>query len=44
MVAKIEEHDPWIKAKDEQPEVMRSINKTAARITLNGSQIGRAHV
>jgi len=38
MVAKIEEHDPWIKAKDEQPEVMRSINRTAARITLNGKR------
>ena len=38
MVAKINSSDPWIKAKDEQPEVMRSINKTAARITLNGKR------
>lgn len=38
MVAKINTSDPWIKAKDEQPEVMRSINKTAARITLNGKR------
>ena len=38
MVAKIDTSDPWIKAKDEQPEVMRSINKTAARITLNGKR------
>ena len=36
MVAKLNNSDPWIRAKDEQPEVMRSINRTAARITLNG--------
>ena len=36
MVAKLNNSDPWIKAKDEQPEIMRSINRTAARITLNG--------
>jgi hypothetical protein len=38
MVANIVKADPWIKAKDEQPEVMRSINRTAARITLNGKR------
>ena len=38
MVAKLNSASPWIKAKDEQPEVMRSINRTAARITLNGKR------
>lgn len=38
MVAKIETNDPWIHAKDQQPETMRSLNRTAARITLNGKR------
>ena len=38
MVANIESADPWIKAEDEQPEVMRGLNRTAARITLNGKR------
>jgi len=38
MVAKVNTADPWIKAKDEQPEVMRDLNRTAARITLNGKR------
>ena len=38
MVARLDTSDPWIKAKDEQPEVMRSLNRTAARITLNGKR------
>ncbi len=36
MAVKINPDEPWIKAKDKQPDVMRSINRTAARITLNG--------
>jgi hypothetical protein len=36
MVARLDTSDPWIIAKDEQPEVMRSLNKAAARISLNG--------
>jgi hypothetical protein len=38
MVAKVKPAEPWIKAKDEQPEVMRDLNSTAARITLNGKR------
>ena len=38
MVANIESADPWIKAEDEQPEIMRGLNRTAARITLNGKR------
>jgi hypothetical protein len=36
VAVKINPDEPWIKAKDKQPDVMRSINRTAARITLNG--------
>ena len=36
MVAKLNTVDPWIEAKDRQPEMMRNLNRTAARITLNG--------
>jgi hypothetical protein len=36
MVAKLNTSKPWIKAKEQQPEVMRDLNRTAARITLNG--------
>ena len=36
MVAKLNTSEPWIKAKDQQPETMRDLNRTAARITLNG--------
>ena len=36
MVAKLNNADPWIEAKDQQPEMMRNLNRTAARITLNG--------
>jgi hypothetical protein len=38
MVAKIKAAEPWIKAEDEQPEVMRDLNSTAARITFNGKR------
>ena len=38
MVAKLNTSDPWIKAKDEQPTIMRDLNRTAARITLNGKR------
>ena len=38
MVAKINLSDPWIKSKDKQPEFMRDLNRTAARITLNGKR------
>jgi hypothetical protein len=38
MVANVKPTEPWIKAKDEQPEVMRDLNSTAARITLNGKR------
>jgi hypothetical protein len=36
MVAKLNNADPWIEAKEQQPEMMRNLNRTAARITLNG--------
>jgi hypothetical protein len=36
MAVKINQEGPWAKNKDQQPEIMRSLNKTAARITLNG--------
>ena len=36
MVAKLNTADPWIKNKDQQPNLMRNLNRTAARITLNG--------
>jgi hypothetical protein len=36
MVVRLNTSDPWITAKEEQPEVMRSLNRTAARISLNG--------
>jgi hypothetical protein len=36
MVAKLNTSEPWIKAKDQQPETMRDLNRTPARITLNG--------
>lgn len=38
MVAKLKTSEPWIKSKDQQPEVMRDLNRTAARITLNGKR------
>jgi hypothetical protein len=38
MVANVKPAEPWIKAKDEQPEIMRDLNSTAARITLNGKR------
>jgi hypothetical protein len=38
MVATINTSDPWIKTKEKQPEKMRDLNKTAARITLNGKR------
>ena len=34
MVANINQGDPWIEAKEKQPEMMRDLNRTAARITL----------
>ena len=36
MVAKLNTADPWIETKDQQPNLMRNLNRTAARITLNG--------
>ncbi len=38
MVAKLGIVEPWIKAKDQQPDLMRNLNRTAARITLNGKR------
>jgi hypothetical protein len=38
MVAKVNKADPCSQAKDEQPEIMRDLNRTAARITLNGKR------
>jgi hypothetical protein len=38
MVAKIKTQDPWQEAKEKQPENMRDLNRTAARITLNGKR------
>jgi hypothetical protein len=34
MVVRLNTSDPWITAKEEQPEVMRSLNRTAARFLL----------
>jgi hypothetical protein len=36
MVAKLNTADPWIETEDKQPDLMRNLNRTAARITLNG--------
>ena len=36
MVAKLNTSEPWIKTQEKQPEIMRDLNRTAARITLNG--------
>jgi hypothetical protein len=38
MVAKVNVADPWVQAKDEQSGIMRDLNRTAARITLNGKR------
>jgi hypothetical protein len=38
MVAKIETQDPWVKVQDQQPDLMRNLNRTATRITLNGKR------
>jgi len=38
MVAKIKTQDPWQEAEEKQPETMRDLNRTAARITLNGKR------
>jgi hypothetical protein len=38
MVAKLNTSEPWIQTKEEQPEMMRGLNRTAARITLNGKR------
>ena len=38
MVAKVNLSDPWTKVQDKQPEIMRTLNKAATRITLNGKR------
>lgn len=38
MVAKVKSQDPWVKIQDQQPDLMRSLNRTATRITLNGKR------
>jgi hypothetical protein len=38
MVDSLEVSDPWEKADENKPEIMQSLNKTAARITLNGKR------
>ena len=36
MVARIDPYTPWIKVQGEQPSLMRDLNRSAARISLNG--------
>ena len=38
MVAKIDLNGPWSLKDQKQPEIMRSLNQTATRITLNGKR------
>ena len=38
MVAKIDLQDPWVKIQDQQPDLMRNLNRAATRITLNGKR------
>lgn len=38
MVATIDIETPWIKRQEQQPDVMRNLNGTATRITLNGKR------
>ena len=38
MVAKVNIGDPWKEAEEKQPELMRNLNRTAARISLNGKR------
>ena len=38
MVAKVNTGDPWKEAEKKQPELMRNLNRTAARISLNGKR------
>ena len=38
MVAKVNTGDPWKEAEEKQPELMRNLNRTAARISLNGKR------
>jgi|TARA_Y100000015_G_scaffold43073_1_gene52079 hypothetical protein len=38
MVVKLDVSDPWIQSKEEQLDNMRNLNRTAARITLNGKR------
>jgi hypothetical protein len=38
MVAKVNKGDPWKEAEEKQPELMRNLNRTAARISLNGKR------
>jgi hypothetical protein len=38
MVAKVNKGDPWKEAEGKQPELMRNLNRTAARISLNGKR------
>jgi hypothetical protein len=39
MVAKVNTGDPWKEAEEKQPELMRNLNRTAARISLNGKTV-----
>jgi len=38
VVAKIDLQDPWVKIQDQQPDLMRNLNRAATRITLNGKR------
>jgi hypothetical protein len=38
MVAKVNKGDLWKEAEEKQPELMRNLNRTAARISLNGKR------
>ena len=38
MVATIDTGTPWLKVQENNPEIMRGLNRTATRITLNGKR------
>lgn len=38
MVAKLKQGESWLQLQDQQPQLMRNLNRTATRITLNGKR------
>jgi len=38
MVARVNTNIPWIKLREQQPDIMRDLNRTAARISINGKR------